>query len=345
MLACSGLHSKLCTQLFAPASMAPAACSSFASSVLRRVVAKLAAATPEVEAACVVSWCKRAAQDEVCQFDKLLEDENGWGFEYEWYKSFCSSRRRWGKKGPGTPRRQTEYAAAAMLQLAASTNGRLALVSCGACETVVDFMLQSKVSSVHGCLYALDDKGRPLCIREQASDDCDCDEVSCHFHRWYVCAALALEGCASGALRLNRAGWDRNWHAVVERDKTVEDEVILKLKHRALMVPPIVFHCIDRSQNARMWGARGPPWCICPRCICRPRCISCLICRPRPGKYTAAAAQEDERSLCPLEEPAFLEFLDTTPGDDQAADEDEDDEDDADEDDEMASNVPASRLE
>jgi hypothetical protein len=319
--------------------MAPAGRSSFASSVLRRVVAKLAAATPEVEAASVVSWCKRAAQDELCQFDKLLEDKNGWdylGDEYEWYRQL-----------PNPPRRQTEYAAAAMLQLAASINGRLALVSCGACETLVDFMLQNKVSSVHGCLYALDvdDKGRPLCIREQASDDCDCDEVSCHFHRWYVCAALALEGCASGALRLNRAGWDRHWHAVVNRDKTFEDEVTLKLKHRALMVPPIVFHRIDRSQNARMWGARGPPWCICPRGICRPGCISCLICRPRPGKYTAAAAQEDERSLCPLEEPAFLEFLDTTPGDDQAADEDEDDEDDADEDDEMASNVPASRLE
>jgi hypothetical protein len=65
-----------------------------------------------------------------------------------------------------------------------------------------------------------------------------------------------------------------------------------------------------------MWGGYTPP--PPPQCICRP----------------AAAAQEDERSLCPLEEPTFLEFLDTTPGDDQAADED----------DESASNVPSSRL-
>jgi hypothetical protein len=291
--------------------MAHAGCSSFASSILRRVVAKLAAATPEVEAACVVSWCKRAAQDELCQFDKLLDD--GEEFIYEWYESF----------EPGTPPRQTEYAAAAMLQLAASINGRLALVSCGACETLVDLMLQSKVSSVHGCLYpfGVEEEERPLCIKENSKDYCACDERSCCFHRWYVCAALALEGCASGALRLNRAGWDRNWHAVVNRDKTVEDEVILKLKHRALMVPPIVLHSkpvdvIDRSIYRSMWGGYTPP--PPPQCICRP----------------AAAAQEDERSLCPLEEPTFLEFLDTTPGDDQAADED----------DESASNVPSSRL-
>jgi hypothetical protein len=338
--------------------MAPAACSSFASSVLRRVVAKLAAATPEVEAACVVSWCKRAAQDELCQFDKLLED--GWEsvFECELYKSFHSSR-GWYKKGPDTPRRQTEYAAAAMLQLAASTNGRLALVSCGSCETLVDFMLQNKVSSVHGCMFLLADveERLVLCNRQFVSDnDCSCDDVSCYFHRWYVCAALALEGCASGALRLNRAGWDRKWHAVEERGKTFEDEVILKLKHRALMVPPIVVHYDSSIKFARMQGYlpmsfRGyTP----PRCICRPICL--------PGKYTAAAnaADREDGSLCPLEEPAFLEFLDTTPGDDQAADEDEDDEDDADEDDadeddadeddadeddEMASNVLSSRLE
>jgi hypothetical protein len=188
-----------------------------------------------------------------------------------------------------------------MLQLAASINGRLALVSCGACETLVDFMLQNKVSSVHGCLFDFVGQS-PLCMREKRSHNCNCDKVSCLFHRWYVCAALALEGCASGALRLNRAGWDRNWHAVVKRDKTVEDEVILKLKHRALMVPPIVLHCIGRYRS--MWvGGYTPPGCFC----CR----------------------KDER--CPLEEPAFLEFLDTTPGDDRAADE--------------ASNVPSSRLE
>jgi hypothetical protein len=196
-----------------------------------------------------------------------------------------------------TPRRQTEYAAAAMLQLAVSTNGLLALVSCGACETLVDLMLRSKVSSVHGCVYP---EIRFMCIREKWTDDCDCNEQSCYFHRWYVCAALALEGCASGAIRLNHAGWNGNWHAVVKRDKTVKDEVVSKLNDRVLMVPTIDLHLMQQSYRQ-------------PECICN----------------------NDKQSLCPLEEPAFLEFFQTSPGDDEAADED----------DEMASNLPSSSLE
>ncbi len=263
ILACSGLHSKLCSQLFAPASVARAGCSSFASSVLRRVVAKLAAATPEVEAACVVSWCKRAAQDELCQFD---DEEAVWHYDIT-----------------NAPRRQSEYAAAAMLQLAASINGRLALVSCGACETLVHFMLHNQVSSVHGCLYPVV-KYRPPCVREYFSDGCNCDDNSYYFHRWYVRAALALEGCASGAYRLNRAGWNRHWHAVEYRG-WVKDEVVLELKHRTLMVPLIVLHVIT------------PRGCDC--------------------------GHHGEGSLCPLEEPAFHEFLQATPRDDQAASEDD----------------------
>ena len=272
ILACSGLHSKFCSKLFAPASKARAGCSSFASSVLRRVVAKLAAATPEVEAACVVSWHKRAAQDELCQFDKMLDDESIW--DYSLYD---------------TPRRQTEYAAAAMVQLAASINGRLALVSCGACETLVEFMLQNKVFSVHGCLYP---ESGPVCIREKHTDHCSCDRESRYFHHWYACAALALEGCASGALRLNRAGWNRDWHAAVNRDETVEDEAFMVLP------TPIVLHFIGHHsiRHARMRGG-------VPRCICREQ--MCPF----------------EEQMCPLEELTFREFLDTTPGDDQAADE------------------------
>jgi hypothetical protein len=180
-------------------------------------------------------------------------------------------------------------------------------VSCGACETLVEFMLQNKVFSVHGCLFP--DCG-PVCIREKHTDDCSCDDDSRYFHHWYACAALALEGCASGALRLNRAGWNRNWRvsrAARNRDKTVEDE--------AFMVPPtpIVLHFIGHRsiRHTRMLG--GVPRCICWRQICR---------------------EQWEGSLCPLEEPALLEFLDTTPGDDQAADED----------DEMASHMPAPRM-
>jgi hypothetical protein len=270
--------------------MARTDCSSFASSVLRHVVAKLAAATPEAEAACVVSWCKRAAQDELCLFDRMLDEE------YEGESLFD----RFPCDNYDTPRRQSEYAAAAMLQMAASINGRLALVFCGACETLVHFMLQNRVSSVHGCLYP--EMTTPLCGRENWKDRCSCDDLSCYFHRWYVDAALALEGCASGAIRLNRAGWNRNWHVVASRHYTVKDEVILKLDHRALMVPTIVMHL------------KGEGYLTHDRVYVPPKCI----------------CEKDGRSLCPLEEPAFLEFLQTTPGDDHAADED----------DELASSVP-----
>jgi hypothetical protein len=76
----------------------------------------------------------------------------------------------------------------------------------------------------------------------------------------------------------------------------VKDEVVLELKHRALMVPPIVKHRITKD---------GEMGCEC-----------------------------GEGSLCPLAEPAFHEFLQATPGDDQAASED----------DELANKVPSSRL-
>jgi hypothetical protein len=218
----------------------------------------------------------------------MLDDESIWKYKRNMYD---------------TPRRQTEYAAAAMVQLAASINGRLALVSCGACETLVEFMLQNKVFSVHGCLYP---ESGPVCMKEWHTDDCSCDKHSCYFHHWYACAALALEGCASGALRLNRAGWNRKWYAVVNRDKTVEDEALMVLP------TPIILHFIGHRsiRHTRMLG-RVP---YQPRCIC----------------WQQIRRERWEGSLCPLEEPAFLEFLDTTPGDDQAADED----------DEMASQWP-----
>ncbi len=273
LLACSGIHSKVCSQLFAPASMARAACTSFASFVLRRVVAKLAAATPEVEAAHIVSWCKKAAQDELH------------GEEEDYY-----IRKR--------NRRQTEYAADAMLQLAASANGLLALVSCGACETLVDLMLQNKVYSVHGCLKEA--RQGSYCQRNK----CTCTELSCRFHRCYVCAALVLGGCAAGAYRLNCAGWNPNWQVVVGDEQEWVDE---KLKHQTLMIPPVVVHFEPYfTERAVLFGgyARG--------CHC-----------------------ELLESLCPLEDPALLQLLNTTPGYEQTTDEK----------DEMASNVTSSCFE
>jgi len=138
-----------------------------------------------------------------------------------------------------------------MSQLAASANGRLALVSCGACEALVDVMLQSQqneMHSVHGC-----QKRSTMCEREK----CECDELCCHFHRCYVCAALALDGCAAGAYTLNRLTcWNPNWQVLVDKEQTrmyveetdthyscfVEDEVIKELKRQSMTLPPVVVH-------------------------------------------------------------------------------------------------------
>jgi hypothetical protein len=185
IIACSGLNSKLLDRLFFPAISAGTSCSSFASSVLRRVTAKLAAATPEMEAATVVTWCKQAAADEL----PLHEHES----DYPWTTI-------------PRARRPTEYAADAMSQLAASTNGRLALVSCGACETLVDTMLQHSHCSVEGC-----QERSSYCARGKG---CECLEHSCYAHRCYLRATLLLAGCAAGAFKLIRSEWDPNWDVV-----------------------------------------------------------------------------------------------------------------------------------
>jgi hypothetical protein len=182
-------------------------------------------------------------------------------------------------------RRQTEYAAAAMLQLAASANGRQALVSCGACETLVDVMcLQNKQHSVHGCTK--EGKEGSYCQRNK----CRCDELSCYSHRSYACAALALEGCAAGAHALNRRTcWDPNWQVIVDACQThawngsdwVEDGVIKELKQQAVTVPAVVVHYADYSDRiSRIFNTgRYIP------CHCR------LL-----------------QSRCPLAEPSLLEF-------------------------------------
>jgi len=68
--------------------------------VLRHVVAKLAAATPEAEAASVVAWCRQAAEDELPIYDENFED----GFGYVWN----------GTRSRPRERRQTECASAAL---------------------------------------------------------------------------------------------------------------------------------------------------------------------------------------------------------------------------------------
>lgn len=272
LLALSGLHFRLLSQMFAPASTAPSGCPSFASSVLRHVVAKLAAATPEVEAASVVAWCRQAAEDEL----PLDHDFYSWSGE--------------------RARSQTEYAAAAMSHLAASTNGRLALVSCGACETLIDVMLlQDKRHSVHGCQKQSSDCQRNKCI---------CDELSCYSHRSYVCAALALEGCAAGAYTLNhRTCWNPNWQVVVSPNQThtwigrgwVEDGVITELMQQAVTVPPVVVHFADypKADTISLMCNTG-------------ECVPCHC--------------ELLESRCPLAEPVMLEFSPARPSEEQAVD-------------------------
>ena len=280
LLALSGLHFRLLSQMFAPASTASSRCPSFASSVLRHVVAKLAAATPEGEAASVVAWCRQAAEDELPLYDYRTYREYPWS-------ATCESPRA---------RRQTEYAAAAMSQLAASTNGRLALVSCGACETLIDVMLlQDKIHSVHGC-----QKQRSDCQRNK----CNCDERRCYSHRSYVCAALALEGCAAGAYTLNhRTCWNPNWQVVVDREQThtwigrgwVEDGVITELMQQAVTVPPVVVHFADypKADTISLMCNTG-------------ECVPCHC--------------ELLESRCPLAEPVMLEFSPARPSEEQAAD-------------------------
>jgi hypothetical protein len=72
--------------MFAPASTARSSRPSYASSVLRHVVAKLAAATVEVEAASLVAWCRKAAEDELPLYDDGDDDESCRG-EYPWRAS------------------------------------------------------------------------------------------------------------------------------------------------------------------------------------------------------------------------------------------------------------------
>lgn len=280
LVAYSGLHYKLLLKLTAHNSTASSGRPTFASFVLHRVIAKLAAATPEFEAASVVSWCRQAAE---CELPKCLP-ENMADQLWNYYKMPRS-------------RSQTEYAADAMSQLAASCNGRMALVSCGACEALVDVMLQNKVYTVHGCL----DESREgsYCMRRK----CSCDERSCYSHRSYVCAALALGACAEGAFRLHRAGWNANWYVVACRLQThifdnkisdwVEYGIIPELKRHALSVPPVIVHfkeypCVMTALFRT---------CRCPPCHCS------LL-----------------QSRCPLNDPELMKILTACPGDGQAAD-------------------------
>ena len=183
-----------------------------------------------------------------------------------------------------------------MSQLAASANGRLALVSCGACEALVDVMLQSQqneMHSVHGC-----EKRSSFCVRNK----CECDECCCYFHRCYVCAALALEGCAAGAYTLNRLTcWNPNWHVLVDKEQTmifigrsfVEDEVIKELKRQSMALPPVVMH-FENHWHTHTGSPRFDP------------CHCTLL-----------------ESRCPLAEPALLEVPPARSGDEQAADEED----------------------
>ena len=99
LLGLSGLHFRLLSQLFAPVAIARTSCPSFASAVLRHVVAKLAAATPEAEAASVVAWCRQAAEDELPSKEQNFQN----GFGYDWN----------GTQDRPRERRQTECASAA----------------------------------------------------------------------------------------------------------------------------------------------------------------------------------------------------------------------------------------
>jgi hypothetical protein len=90
LITCCGLQSKLLSKLFG-SKFCGHGCSPLASSILRRVSAKLAAATPECEAASVIAWCRQV------------------------FYSGCEFRLK---------KRMLEYAADAISQLALSTNAR-----------------------------------------------------------------------------------------------------------------------------------------------------------------------------------------------------------------------------
>jgi hypothetical protein len=164
---------------------------------LRRVSAKLAAATIECEALSVIAWCRQA-------FDLGLKLKNP----------------------------ILQHAANAMSQLALSTNGRLALVSCGACELLVDIMLSDRKDrsySVKGC------RGSSFkCLMHT----CECDYYSCVEYHCYVGAALCLASCTAGAYSLNRAGWNPYWPAVRqyhEENGFGDDDVLIEdLRQRGL---------------------------------------------------------------------------------------------------------------
>ena len=210
LIACCGLHCKLLSKLFGT-KLCSHGCSSFTSSILRRVSAKLAAATIECEALSVIAWCRQA-------FDLGLELTNP----------------------------ILQHAANAMSQLALSTNGRLALVSCGACELLVDIMLSDRKDPVTGDSRE-SVKGCEFIYSKCQENSCECDYWSCVEYHCYVGAALCLASCTAGAYSLNRAGWNPYWVVVREyhEENGFGNVLIEDLRQRGLRavgVPPVVWH-------------------------------------------------------------------------------------------------------
>ncbi len=147
-----------------------------------------------------------------------------------------------------------EDAVNAISQLALSTNGRFALVSCGACALLVDIM-QSPIHdySVKGCEFGGYFSSK--CDEQR----CECDYFSSLRHHPYVRAALCLASCTAGAYNLNRAGWNPYWVVVREycdespwdkldgsHQRAGEDDVLIEdLRQRGLRavgVPPVIRH-------------------------------------------------------------------------------------------------------
>jgi hypothetical protein len=233
LVACSSLHSKLISKLF-PTKFCSRSLSSLACIILRRVCAKLAGATPEGEAAALIAWGRQAFD-----LERLLCDDSD-------HVRILGSV-------------SLSITVDRISVLAATSNGLLrALVSCGACELLVDVMLHTKCDISKG--FA-DFRGCQVGRGSRCGDDrCECDYDLCNYtyHR-LVRAGLVLASCTAGAYKLYRAGWNPYWvvvryHGQDRPEDYVIDALIKKLTKRGLQsagVPPVIQHscALDRHPS------------------------------------------------------------------------------------------------